>query len=179
VAVQKARTAAFFSDNRHAFSARGIGFVSQRFFPVGIDKGLFGPLFNLQNELSLRPGNFGPTLPNGQKNPLPNGITIFPGGAPLYKNGVLVGAVGVSGDGVDQDDLVADTGTKRFRPPLARRCDVIGQQTIVAFLRQRVGFFGSRFNITTTQLDDMQDRLDLGLEGVRLPYVKFPRNPNL
>ena len=32
---------------------------------------------------------------------LPNGITIFPGGFPLYRNGVLIGAIGISGDGVD------------------------------------------------------------------------------
>src|SRR4051812_43523547 len=53
VAVQKARTAAFFSDNKHAFSARAMGFLSQRFFPTGIDGGLEGPLFHVQNELSL------------------------------------------------------------------------------------------------------------------------------
>jgi len=43
-----------------------------------------------------------PSLP-----PYGNGFTIFPGGIPLYKNGILVGAIGVSGDGVDQDDYIA------------------------------------------------------------------------
>ena len=38
---------------------------------------------------------------------LRNGITIFPGGVPLYKGGRLAGAIGISGDGVDQDDLIA------------------------------------------------------------------------
>src|SRR5205823_14023635 len=53
VAVQKARTAAFFSDNTHAFSARTMGFVSQMFFPIGIDHGFRGPFFHIQNTLSL------------------------------------------------------------------------------------------------------------------------------
>lgn len=35
-----------------------------------------------------------------------NGIVFFPGSAPVYKNNVLVGGLGVSGDGVDQDDVV-------------------------------------------------------------------------
>ena len=34
VAVQKARTAAFFSDDAHAFSTRAIGFLSQRYIPA-------------------------------------------------------------------------------------------------------------------------------------------------
>jgi uncharacterized protein GlcG (DUF336 family) len=38
---------------------------------------------------------------------LANGVQIFPGSVPLYRNRTLVGAIGVSGDGVDQDDLVA------------------------------------------------------------------------
>jgi uncharacterized protein GlcG (DUF336 family) len=39
-----------------------------------------------------------------------NGIQIFPGSAPVYRDRQLVGAVGVSGDGVDQDDMVAFLG---------------------------------------------------------------------
>jgi uncharacterized protein GlcG (DUF336 family) len=41
---------------------------------------------------------------------LGNGLQIFPGSVPIYRNGQLVGAVGVSGDGVDQDDMVALLG---------------------------------------------------------------------
>lgn len=36
-----------------------------------------------------------------------NGLQIFPGAVPIYRGGTVVGAVGVSGDGVDQDDLVS------------------------------------------------------------------------
>lgn len=54
---------------------------------------------------------------------LPNGTTIFPGGFPLYRNGVLIGAVGVSGDGVDQDDLIAVSACQGFFPPESIRAD--------------------------------------------------------
>lgn len=38
---------------------------------------------------------------------LANGHQIFPGAVPIYRGNTLIGAVGVSGDGIDQDDLVA------------------------------------------------------------------------
>lgn len=41
---------------------------------------------------------------------LRDGLQIFGGGFPIYRNGVLVGGIGVSGDGVDQDDLAAFLG---------------------------------------------------------------------
>lgn len=41
---------------------------------------------------------------------LPNGIQIFPGSVPIYRGNQLVGAIGVSGDGVDQDDMVSFLG---------------------------------------------------------------------
>jgi hypothetical protein len=37
-----------------------------------------------------------------------------PGSAGLYKNGTRVGAIGVSGDGIDQDDMVAADRTIRI-----------------------------------------------------------------
>ena len=41
---------------------------------------------------------------------LANGIQIFPGSVPIYRGSLLVGAIGVSGDGIDQDDMVAFLG---------------------------------------------------------------------
>ncbi|MET0533292.1 MAG: heme-binding protein [Steroidobacter sp.] len=41
---------------------------------------------------------------------LANGLQIFPGSVPVYRGNTLIGGVGVSGDGVDQDDMVAFLG---------------------------------------------------------------------
>jgi uncharacterized protein GlcG (DUF336 family) len=41
---------------------------------------------------------------------LDNGIQIFPGSVPIYRGGALVGAIGVSGDGIDQDDMISFLG---------------------------------------------------------------------
>ncbi|MGA9333282.1 MAG: heme-binding protein [Rudaea sp.] len=41
---------------------------------------------------------------------LGNGIQVFPGSVPIYRGSTLVGGVGVSGDGVDQDDMVSFLG---------------------------------------------------------------------
>jgi uncharacterized protein GlcG (DUF336 family) len=122
VAAQKARTALFFSNTQLAMSSRSVGFLAQRFFPPGIDGTSHGPYFGFQEAVTLRrsptPPNFFPGNPN-----LPNGITIFPGGFPLYKDDILVGAIGISGDGVDQDDIIGISGTINFRPKLKIRAD--------------------------------------------------------
>ncbi|MGH8495951.1 MAG: heme-binding protein [Gammaproteobacteria bacterium] len=39
-----------------------------------------------------------------------NGLQIFPGSVPIYRGDTLVGGIGVSGDGIDQDDMVAFLG---------------------------------------------------------------------
>jgi uncharacterized protein GlcG (DUF336 family) len=153
VSVQKARTAVFFSNSDRAFSTRTVGFLAQSTYPPGIDRTQPGPFFALQETFSIiTPVSITATNPvNGavfttltSPDPnLPNGITIFPGGFPLYRDGVLVGAIGVSGDGIDQDDLIAAGGASLFPAPGAIRAD-----------RQQY-------------------------RGVRLPYAKFPRNPEL
>ena len=119
VAVQKARTAVFFSNNTRAYSTRAVGFLAQSHYPPGISGKPPGPFNGLQETYSA------PLLTGvGTPNPnLSNGITIFPGGFPLYRNGVLVGAIGVSGDGIDQDDLIAASGTADFLAPNAIRAD--------------------------------------------------------
>jgi uncharacterized protein GlcG (DUF336 family) len=184
VSVQKARTAAFTSganaaailrsagfgsyvdraasdglrfDGSVAFTDRASGFLHRPFFPDGINETAAGPfsrplnewsVFNVGLQLDLIKTNLQTVLGGGVAPctsipSLPNGIQIFPGSAPLYKNGVLVGAIGISGDGVDQDDLIAAAGCEGFAAPAAIRSDQI-------FVR-----------------------------GVRLPYLKFPRSPNL
>jgi hypothetical protein len=48
-------------------------------------------------------------------NPLnQNGIVFFPGGVPVYDNRKLAGGLGVSGDGVDEDDVVTAAGAAGF-----------------------------------------------------------------
>lgn len=47
-----------------------------------------------------------------------NGIVFFPGSTPVYgSSGQLIGGFGVSGDGVDQDDVVTFAGAQGFLPP--------------------------------------------------------------
>ena len=125
VAVQKARTTLFFSRGKErgsprAFSSRAVGFLSQDRYPPGIGNNPQGPLFGIQQLFSLQGG----TIPEAPINAnVPNGITIFPGGFPLYRNGVLIGAIGVSGDGIDQDDIIAASGARDFLPPAGARAD--------------------------------------------------------
>lgn len=62
--------------------------------------------------LPTNAANVQPANPAGQTvepaaTKLADGLQIFPGGEPIYRNGVIVGAVGVSGDGVEQDDMVS------------------------------------------------------------------------
>ena len=151
VAVQKARTAVFFSATNRAYSTRAVGFLSQSLYPPGISGTQPGLFFGLQDRFSIittvsivatNPvnGSVFNTSTNVDGN-LPNGITIFPGGFPLYRNGALIGAIGVSGDGVDQDDLIAASGAALFLAPVPIRAD-------------------------QTQY-----------RGARLPFAKFPRNP--
>jgi uncharacterized protein GlcG (DUF336 family) len=142
VAAQKARTALFFSNNAIALSTRAVGFLAQGTYPPGIDgtsPGPYGPPtygpsnplfpaqplfplpFGIQSAVSILPHAGIPLTPINAF--LPNGITVFPGGYPLYRNGVLIGAVGVSGDGVDQDDLIGASATVGFEAPTAIRSD--------------------------------------------------------
>jgi len=148
VAVQKARTAVFFSATNRAYSARTVGFLAQEFYPPGINGTQPGLFLGLQEKFSAFPANVmnplnGAIVTNAPSvNPnLPNGITIFPGGFPLYRNGALIGAICVSGDGIDQDDLISASGSSLFLAPVPIRAD-------------------------QTQY-----------RGARLPYAKFPRNP--
>ena len=52
---------------------------------------------------------FLPNAPGGTKR-LANGEQIFPGGVPVYRGSTLVGGIGVSGDGIDQDNMISFLG---------------------------------------------------------------------
>jgi uncharacterized protein GlcG (DUF336 family) len=61
-----------------------------------------------------------------------DGIVFFPGSAPLYGAGqTLIGGFGVSGDGVDQDDVVTSAGAEPYMPVTVPRAD----QTFYAGVR--------------------------------------------
>jgi len=53
-----------------------------------------------------------PELPplSGGKTQLANGLQIFSGSSPIYRGNVLVGGIGVSGDGIQQDSMVSYLG---------------------------------------------------------------------
>ena len=150
VAVAKSRNVVYFSSTDPnvsldllevplgtAITNRTISFGSQPLYPPGIDGSGFGPFASLFLLDTLNPCSQGSQSPNLNQN----GVVFFPGSIPLYRNGVLVGGLGVSGDGVEQDDYVSQGGAAGFEPPDAIRADQI-------FVR-----------------------------GVRLPFLKFPRNP--
>jgi uncharacterized protein GlcG (DUF336 family) len=105
-----------------ALTTRTLGFLSQPFYPPGIDGNPPGPLFALaqQNQLPAQAERWGNAAPDSGYQ---NGLTFFPGSVPLYKNGELVGALGVSGDGVEQNDLIAFEGGAGFEPPPELRID--------------------------------------------------------
>jgi len=151
VAATKARNMVYFNSTARlaadlnqvpmgtAVTNRTIGFGAMPLFPPGIDGSGDGPFFNLYTMDTANPCTQG--FQSGPPNDNRSGIVFFPGSAGLYKNRVLVGGLGVSGDGVDQDDFVTSAGTKGFEAPTAIRADQIS------------------------------------INGVRLPYFKFPRNP--
>ena len=126
-----------------AITNRTIRYLAEPRFPEGIDGFPPGPFSILTDggTNSLTALNTGTALPASAFqsvqgydafNPQTNfhqqgnvlnqsGIVFFPGSAPLYKsvNGskILVGGLGVSGDGVDQDDDVTFSATLGYRPP--------------------------------------------------------------
>lgn len=139
-ALAKAITGAYLSSGGNAFSTRTASQIVQEHFPPSAAaRGLeSGPLFGVQfsqlpcSDLSARAaqGLIGP-----KRSPL--GLAADPGGLPLYKNGVLVGGIGVMSDGdygfdpeiqdVDTDDeeLVAVAGSTGFAAPADIRAERI------------------------------------------------------
>ncbi len=149
VALSKSRNVVYFSGSDvneadkvglpdgTAISNRTISFGSQRFFPSGLDFTGPGPYRDVFLNDSQNPCSQGRQATNANQS----GIVFFPGSSPLYKDGVLVGGLGVSGDGVEQDDFVTAGGAEGFSAPAQIRSD------------------------------------EFEILGVRMPFLKFPRNP--
>jgi len=114
--------------NGVAISARALGNIARPNFPDGIDGNPRGPMsngvnwspFNVGIQLDMvasRILNYGAGQCTTAAVGANNGIQIFPGGVPIYKNGVLVGGIGASGDGIDQDDMIVSLGLARAGIP--------------------------------------------------------------
>jgi len=146
-----------------AYGNRTLGLLARPFYPDGIQKRPQGPLskpfaawspFNDGLQLDLVLGDIVARLDGSAPPPqgctklpqsaaagpgpaptrLANGLQIFPGGVPIYRGETLIGAIGVSGDGVDQDDMIAFLGLHRAgialnsgvgNAPAARRADTV------------------------------------------------------
>ena len=106
-----------------AVTSRTISFGAQPLYPPGIDGSNAGPFFNLYTMDLANPCTQG--FQSGAANLNKSGIVFFPGSAGLFRSGVLAGGLGVSGDGVDQDDYVTNGGTKGFEAPPDIRADQI------------------------------------------------------
>ena len=132
VAVAKSRNVVYFSGAPNpadlpgvpagtAVTNRTIGFAAQPLYPEGIDGTEPGPFYPLFINDVAHPCTQGSQPANANQA----GIVFFPGSAPLYVNGKLVGGLGVSGDGVDQDDYASAGGAAGFEAPAAIRADQI------------------------------------------------------
>ena len=129
-AISKAGTGAFLSSNGNAFSTRTAGDIIQQHRPVAVAEVASGPLFGVQFS-SL------PCTDIKNNPPLPLGLAADPGGMPLYKNGSLVGGIGVEVDGkytldpnpfqLEQpvEELIAVAGSRGFEAPSGVRSDQI------------------------------------------------------
>ncbi|UZW57581.1 heme-binding protein [Sphingobium sp. JS3065] len=168
---------------RHAFTDRANGNLSRPYFPdgeVGRPNGPFSrPIaqfnpFSTGLQSALVVGDLAahlayvtgasavdtpqrcsavPTVSN--RNRVQNGIQIFPGSVPIYRGNVLVGAIGVSGDGIDQDDMIGFLGLNNAGT--------------------RVGGIGN----APAAIRSDQIVVDLGNASVRLRYVNCPFAPFL
>jgi uncharacterized protein GlcG (DUF336 family) len=148
--VDRAAADGILLNGAFAFSDRGFGFLNRPLFPDGINDTEPGPFsielsqwspFNVgfQSDLVVQrltnpPAGCRKQSVMMKKMPpckctaipnLPNGLQIFAGGIPLYRNGVFIGTIGISGDGIEQDDFIAAGGANDFAPPVEIRSDRI------------------------------------------------------
>ena len=142
-AIAKAVTGAYLSSSGNAFSTRTASYIIQEHFPPTISNMAAGPLFGVQfsqlpcgdlvsnNATNSSTTGFGP-----HRSPL--GLAADPGGFPLYKNGVVVGGVGVMTNhnyslDIDPinavttttDEIIAQSAATGYTPDSSIRADTI------------------------------------------------------
>ena len=140
-AISKAVSGAYLSSGGNAFSTRTASMIVQQHFPpapstAGLESGpLFGVQFSQLPCSDLNTRFTDDALLGPKRSPL--GLSADPGGFPLYKNGVLVGGIGVMGDGDyafdnnvldvnnDAEEAIALAGTQGFAAPEAITADKI------------------------------------------------------
>jgi uncharacterized protein GlcG (DUF336 family) len=162
-AIAKAVTGAYLSSAGNAFSTRTASMIVQQHFPpstatVGLES---GPLFGVQfsslpcSDLSTRFGAVGPAAFIGPKRS-PLGLAADPGGFPLYRNGVLIGGVGIMADGLygfdpevrdvdgDPEEAIALAATRGYEAPLEIRADRVSVDgTLLRYSDAEPGDFAS------------------------------------
>jgi uncharacterized protein GlcG (DUF336 family) len=134
-AISKAITGAYLSSSGNAFSTRTASMIVQEHYPPGRNLLSSGPLFGVQfsqlpcSDLSARYNMAGGTAALIGPKRAPLGLAADPGGFPLYKNGVVVGGIGVMSDGlysydpniddldIDDDEYIALAGLTGFEAP--------------------------------------------------------------
>jgi uncharacterized protein GlcG (DUF336 family) len=112
IAIAKAYTAMAFSSNQQAIDSRTLGLLSRLDVPQlgaanpGTNTGP-APLFGIGDTNLYRPLTGTPV--DDAVGLRHHGLVTFAGGQPVYdcQGGGLLGGFGVSGDEVDQDDMVA------------------------------------------------------------------------
>lgn len=137
-AIAKAVTGAYLSSSGNAFSTRTASQIIQENFNPLEFRAPGGPLFGVQfsqlpcSDLNLREPQ---GTPGPKRSPL--GLSGDPGGLPLYKNGFVVGAIGVEADGIytidrnisdidtSEDELIAVAGSFGFEAPTNIRANRI------------------------------------------------------
>ena len=124
------------------FTNRSFRYLALPFFPEGINTYQSGPFSILNSPNTARNGkNQGPPMPASAYDNVQavaafypsknfqdksdianqNGVIFFPGSQPLYSTNAalgttrLAGGFGISGDGVDQDDVVTYTGAVGYQ----------------------------------------------------------------
>ena len=115
IAIAKAYSAVAFSSGDQALDSRTLGLLARQDGPgkvspkkIGTDAGV-APLFGIGASNSYRPLTGSGLGSDDGVGAFHHGIITFAGGQPVYdcSTHALLGAVGVSGDGVDEDDSVA------------------------------------------------------------------------